>query len=99
MFNRTNIWWRPIPQFESCQIEGTAETPAPVLADSVMVLEDPSLALVHLGDSQYAISFSVVWDPPLERYGAEEYEVYVGNQPVIEGNSTDFIATTKVRKF
>ena len=97
MFNGTEIWWRPIPGFPACTIEGTTETPSPVLVESIAVLEDPPFSLVNLGDSQYEVSFGVDWDPPAERYGAGNYEVYVGSEPIREENNTGFVATTGVR--
>ena len=81
--------------FSPCNLEGTTETPSPVLPDSIVILED--LSLVSLGASQYEVSFTVVWDPPLERYGAGDYEIYVGGTPITEEDEKDFVRTTEVR--
>ena len=96
MLNKSEIWWRPIPGFLACKIEGTTAAPSPVLQESITVLEDPPLSLVNNGGSQYQLSFSLAWDPPLQRYGAEDYEVYVGGQPISEESYSGFVATTTV---
>ena len=82
--------------FLSCKVEGTTETPAPVPQDSIRLLDDPPLSVVNFEASEYQVSFGVAWDPPIERYGAEEYEVYVGGRPINEDIDNEFHPTTEV---
>ena len=49
--------------------------------------------LTDLGQSQYNVSLGVEWEPPLAPYGAEEYEVYIGGDPVDTGSQGIFIPT------
>ena len=68
-------------------------TPSAVITDSIRILEDPPFMLAYQGQSLFRASFAVEWDPPLEPYGAQDYEVYVGDQPVNEGSEDPFVIT------
>ena len=74
------IWWRPIPSLIVCLESGVTEVPGPVDADSIRILE-ASLTEQNQTDL-YQVLVRVEWDPPLEPYGANQYEVYVGSEPL-----------------
>ena len=76
-----------------CQQIGTSEMPSIVNADSIVILDNPPLSLVNIGQSQYNISLGVAWDPPLFQYGTLEYEVYLGGVPVEENSMIPFSPT------
>ena len=67
--------------------------PSAVITDSIRILEDPPFMLTYRGDSLFRASFAVEWDPPLEPYGAQDYEVYLGDQPVNESSEDPFMIT------
>ena len=63
---------------------GVTETPGVVDADNIMILDDPPFIREEMGQSVYIVTVSVAWEPPVPRYGAEDYEVYLGGQPIDE---------------
>lgn len=89
------IWWRPRPDSISCSRDGTPERPSAVMADTIRVLTNPPLTVTNVGSSQYNVSLGVDWEPPAAPHGAEEYEVYLGGQPVDEENF-NFMRTVSV---
>ena len=95
MFDQTMIWWRPLPNpnFFVCTHSGTAQRPSVIMANSITVLDGPSFTLIDMEQSQYIVTIDLEWDPPLAPYGAEDYEVYLGGQPVDEDNQDPFILT------
>ena len=89
------IWWRPSPNPNSyvCVESGTTERPSVVDADSIRILDDPPFMLINQGESRFRASFALEWDPPLKPYGAQDYEVYLGDQPVNESSDAPFVLT------
>ena len=81
MYDTTAIWWRPIPYLtDECFVSGVTEVPGPVDADSIRILE---VSLTEQNQTDlYVVSVRVEWDPPLEPYGANQYQVYVGSEPL-----------------
>ena len=74
----------------SCSESGTTEPPTPVDANSINIF-NPSLTDVE--QSLYQISMRVMWDPPLEPYGAKDYEIHVDNETANVNNQSIFIPT------
>ena len=63
-------------------MSGVTERPGTISADSIRILDEPPLTLVSVAPSRYDITFGLSWAPPLPPYGANEYEVHVGNIPM-----------------
>ena len=50
--------------------------------ETVKILDEPPLKLQQVeGKEQYDVTLGLSWDPPLNPYGADEYEVYIGDRP------------------
>ena len=50
--------------------------------ETIRILDEPPLKLQQVeGKEQYDVTLGLSWGPPLTPYGADEYEVYVGDRP------------------
>ena len=50
--------------------------------ETIRILDEPPLKLQQVeGKEQYNVTLGLSWGPPLTPYGADEYEVYVGDRP------------------
>ena len=90
----SDIWWRDSPEMQQCAISATALKPGKIVADSIHLdCSHPLLIGKALGlDTQYILSFSLIWDPPAFLYGGNKYEIYVGDRDrnIEEGISNPF---------
>ena len=49
--------------------------------ETIKILDEPPSKLEEVeGTQQYSVLLGLSWDPPLTPYGADEYEVYVGDR-------------------
>ena len=53
-----------------------------VSVDTIKILDEPPSKLQAVeGTQQYSVLLGLSWDPPVPSYGADQYEVYVGDRP------------------
>lgn len=63
-------------------ISAAPERPGVVPVETIKILDEPPLSIQEVEETQlYNVTLGLSWDPPLTPFGADEYEVYVGDRP------------------
>ena len=65
---------------------------------SIKILEEPPFKVEEVeGLQQYRVTLGLSWDPPLTPYGADQYQVYIGDRAQGSSNIVNPLIIEKVR--